>query len=29
MPKETSNANFNEYQIKPRHKEKFKPSEAR
>lgn len=28
MPKE-SNSSTNEYQIKPKHREKFKPSEAR
>lgn len=29
MPKETLANAVNEYQIKPKHKEKFKPSEAR
>ena len=29
MPKEVNNNVANEYQIKPKHREKFKPSEAR
>lgn len=29
MPKEGTSTNINEYQIRPKHREKFKPSEAR